>query len=744
LLERTAKSVSRLFLETLSLFLVCCVLLHLRVSAKSPNCCELRHPQAPAVLCVGESLSAAWPSVHVPQAFVIVQRGSARLEVVALVPELRTSVGRAPTNRIVIADPKCSRQHCEFYARDGRWFVRDLESRNGILIDGRRIDQEWELEVGQTVAIGACTLLFTDREPQEESQRSTLDTLPFSVIERKTGTKYDAPPGHPVVSPGRHGVAELFRLAQAMAAARDIPELTSSVLEGLIRGTNAQLGAILLLPPDCEDAGAELLRPAAIKGTSDIQRPEFSEYLSELVLTDREALLVHDVEHHPALIDRQSLEVLSARSAICVPIRSRDDVLGVIHLYSTDPAHPLNPDQLEFTLAIADHLASHLLSLRERQQLEESVAQAQTANKELVDQLGVETELIGASEALQKVRRAIGRVAPTDATVLIRGESGVGKELVARAVHFNSERKAGPFVCINCAALTESLLESELFGHEKGAFTGAAGQKAGKFEQAHGGTLFLDEIGEMHPDLQAKFLRVLEGQPFERVGGGKPIIVDVRVVTATNRHLEQAVRDGRFRSDLYFRLQVIEIVVPPLRDHPQDIVLIAHHFLQRFARKARVRVKGFSREALDKLLGYTWPGNVRELRNVVERAVILADHDLLMPGDLTLAGIDIARPMVPPASAAASQAEPPVDRPTEPGDRPLAVPPPIDLNAALQRFVGEEIPIDELDRRYLHAVLEHCDWNKSQAARMLGIERTTLDRRLKKYGMRRPDGFDDD
>lgn len=670
------------------------------------------------------------------------QRGSARLEVVPLAPELRTTVGRAPTNRIVIADPKCSRQHCEFYVRDNRWFVRDLESRNGILIDGRRVDQEWELEVGQAVGIGACTLLFTDREPQDEPQRSTLDTMPFSVIERKTGTKFDVPQGQPPVPSGRHGVAELFRLAQAMAAARSVPELTGTVLDGLIRGTNAQLGAILLLPAECTEPGAELLQAAAIKGPPEIERPEFSEYLSEMVLTDREALLVHDVDQHPALIDRHSLKVLSARSAICVPIRWREDVLGLVHLYSTDPDRPLNAEQLEFALAIADHFAAHLSSLRERQHLEESIAQAQTANKELVDQLGVETELIGASEALQKVRRAIGRVAPTDATVLIRGESGVGKELVARAVHFNSERKGGPFVCINCAALTESLLESELFGHEKGAFTGAAGQKAGKFEQAHGGTLFLDEIGEMQPDLQAKFLRVLEGQPFERVGGGKPIIVDVRVVTATNRHLEQAVREGRFRSDLYFRLQVIEIVVPPLREHTQDLVLIAHHFLQRFARKARVRVKGFSREALDKLLAYNWPGNVRELRNVVERAVILADHDLLMPGDITLAGIDVSRPVVPTPRALPA-AEPSADRPTEPGDRPLSTPP-IDLNAALLRFVGDEIPIDELDRRYLQAVLEHCDWNKSQAARVLGIERTTLDRRLKKYGMRRGDGLDDD
>ncbi len=662
----------------------------------------------------------------------------------SLSPDLRTTVGRAPSNQIVLADPKCSRQHCEFYVREGQWFVRDLESRNGITVDGRRVDQEWELEVGQAVGIGACTLVFTDHEPNDEPQRSTMATLPFSVIERKTGTRYDAPAGRAVVPPGRHGVAELFRLAQAMTAARNLTELTESVLEGLLRGTNAQLGAVLLLPPECLEPSTELLQPVAVKGPPDVEQPPFSDYLSELVLSDREALLVHDVSEHSSLIDRQSLHELSARSAICAPIRNQEDVLGVIHLYTTDVAHPLDAEQLEFTLALADHFAAHLGAMRERMELERTVSRAQTVNRELVDQLGVETELIGASEALQKVRRAIARVAPTDATVLIRGESGVGKELVARAVHFNSERKEGPFVCINCAALTESLLESELFGHEKGAFTGAAGQKAGKFEQADGGTLFLDEIGEMQADLQAKFLRVLEGQPFERVGGGKPIIVDVRVVTATNRHLEQAVREGRFRSDLYFRLQVIEITVPPLREHPQDIVLIAHHFLHRFARKARVPVKGFSREALDKMLNYSWPGNVRELRNVVERAVILSDHDLLKPEDITLAGIDVSRLQTPAAASPAPPTEPPADRPTEPGDRPLArTASEIDVADALDRFVEDEIPLDDLDRRYLEAVLERCDWNKSQAARILGIERTTLDRRLKKYGMRRPDGNDD-
>jgi Nif-specific regulatory protein len=451
------------------------------------------------------------------------------------------------------------------------------------------------------------------------------------------------------------------------------------------------------------------------------------------VFSDREAVLVHDLAGHEVLAERQSLSGLAPHSAICAPIRSNESMLGIIHLYAADTAQALDADQLEFALAVADQMAGPLTALRDKLRLQADIDRVEGVSRELQRQLEIETELIGESEELNKVRRAIGRVAPTHATVLIRGESGVGKELVARAVHYNSDRRAGPFICVNCAALTESLLESELFGHEKGAFTGAVAQKAGKFEQSDGGTLFLDEIGEMHPDLQAKFLRVLEGQPFERVGGGKAITVDVRVVTATNRNLEQAVREGHFRSDLYYRLQVIEVRIPPLREHPEDIVLIAHHFLQRFARKARVRVRGFSREALDILQRHHWPGNVRELRNVVERAVILTDHDLLLPEDITLSHVELGPQRDPPP------AEPAGERPTEPGpvgERSSAGA--IDVSAAVTRILQDEWTLDELDDRYIHAVLERWNWNKSQAARVLGIERTTLDRRLKRYGRQRP------
>src|SRR5262249_12651245 len=231
--------------------------------------------------------------------------------------------------------------------------------------------------------------------------------------------------------------------------------------------------------------------------------------------------------------------------------------------------------------------------------------------------------------------------------------SGVGKELVARAIHYSSPRRDGPFVCLNCAALTETLLESELFGHEKGAFTGATDKKIGKFEAADTGTIFLDEIGEMNSGTQAKFLRVLEGHPFERVGGSTPIRVNVRVVAATNQSLEQGIQNGTFRRDLFYRLQVIEIRVAPLRERREDIPLLAEHFLRRFVRETGRKIKGFTQAALQKMEEYHWPGNVRELRNVVERAVALSIGPVLDAGDIWLSSLEAGGPVPIPSPVVA-------------------------------------------------------------------------------------------
>ncbi len=326
-------------------------------------------------------------------------------------------------------------------------------------------------------------------------------------------------------------------------------------------------------------------------------------------------------------------------------------------------------------------------------------------NAWLKQRLGEESRMVGESPQLAAIVEQIKRVATTKATVLVRGESGAGKELVARAIHDASDRVGKPFICLNCAALSETLLESELFGHEKGAFTGATERKAGKFEAADGGTLVLDEIGEMSPAIQAKFLRVLEGHPFERVGGSKRIRVDVRVVAATNRNLEDAVSSGDFRRDLYFRLKVVEILVPPLRKRRADIEPLARHFLARFAGETGRRVRDFTPEALEALKTYNWPGNIREMRNVIERAVVLSHGELIERSELALSQL-----------------------PT-PGDTGRH---PVDTRSA---YKPESL--DDVEKRHILATIEAAGGNKTKAASILGIERSTLDRKLTRWAKRR-------
>jgi len=266
----------------------------------------------------------------------------------------------------------------------------------------------------------------------------------------------------------------------------------------------------------------------------------------------------------------------------------------------------------------------------------------ESENQRLLSEIDIDHDMIGESAKMKAVYQFIGRVAPTEATVLILGESGTGKELAARAIHRNSARADKPFVAINCAALTETLLESEMFGHEKGSFTGAIAQKKGKIEVAAGGTLFLDEIGEMPLSMQAKLLRVLQEREFERVGGTRTIPADIRLMTATNRELEDLARSGAFRQDLYYRLNVVSFQMPPLRDRRDDIPLLASYFIRKHAEKCKRKVAGLSGKARQCLQNYDWPGNVRELENAIERAVVLGSSDQILPEDLPEALLDTA------------------------------------------------------------------------------------------------------
>ncbi len=657
-------------------------------------------------------------------AFLLTWDGAIWRDVVRLRHGQVTTIGRSATNRIVLQDDACSRNHCEVLYSGGEWRVRDLGSRNGTTINGRRVNGDTPIESGDVIGIGDCRLAFTTNlestqlsppdiaTPGDRVTSATataVDSVKEPSILHRTATPEFLTPGSGQRPDANYAaeLAKLYRLGLEMGTARTRQQLTEVVLASLARETVASISAILLAGPDASPKPAPAdLQVVAYDSRKDLPYRRVSDNLSRVVLSKREAILARDVGDDNQLSFFDSLGEMKALSVICAPIIAPDRVLGLIHLYSTNPDNPLDKHDLEFTLAVSNQLAVSLIQLQERDSLQTGLTQARNENRTLRAQLTEEQTLIGETSSVINLRERLSLIAETDASVLIRGESGCGKELIARSIHQQSPRCNGPFVCVNCAALNESLLESELFGHEKGAFTGAIERKIGRFEQADGGTLFLDEVGEMSPSIQAKFLRVLEGSAFERIGGRKPIQVNVRIVAATNRDLEEAVEDGEFRKDLYFRLQVAEITASPLRERRNDIELLANAFLQKFVQKTGRVIKGFTEDAMNLLRDYNWPGNVRELQNTIERTVILCRNELVRAADIQLSSL---------------------------GTRASA-------SAADRTATGEyrELSMADIEQEHILATLEHTGWNKSRASQILGIERSTLDRKLKRYHVPKP------
>ncbi|MFO0807076.1 MAG: sigma 54-interacting transcriptional regulator [Gemmataceae bacterium] len=633
-------------------------------------------------------------------AYLVVRQDDGYGDVFHLQGGARYTLGRAATNRCVLKDELCSREHAEVYRGEDRWFVRDLGSLNGTRLNGIPVTTEHTLEPQDEIHLGRSRLIFVEdmKDLPDVSRKGRKPDDTLAIRKRLNETRYLKDAAATVYEPrdARHAVerdlALLYQLALKMGSASTSADLVSIVLDGLLEAIPAEVGAILSVTAEGRDL--ELL---AYRHRDPVVQTyhKVSQFVSSEVLSTHEAVLAEDVSRHEDYAKRESLAELRASSLICAPILFNDQVLGLIHLYSIKPERGLDSEDLEFAVAVATQLGSALHQLKLRQDLT-------AENLALKDSLRVESELVGESKSIRDIESQIAKVAATSATVLVRGESGVGKELVARAIHFSSPRKSGPFVCLNCAALTETLLESELFGHEKGAFTGATEKMVGKFEAADRGTIFLDEIGEMSTGTQAKFLRVLEGHPYERVGGNTPIKVNVRVVAATNQPLEQNVRAGTFRRDLFFRLQVVEIVVPPLRDRRGDVPVLADHFLKRFVRETGRRIRGFTQAAHAKLRDHDWPGNVRELRNVIERSVALSTGTILDADDIWLTSLDLAASNVPAV---------------EVGYRPLS--------------------IADMEKVHILETLNFTDWNKSRSAEILGIERSTLDRKIKLYELQR-------
>ncbi|MFM8252931.1 MAG: sigma 54-interacting transcriptional regulator [Planctomycetota bacterium] len=676
------------------------------------------------------------------QAYLVIREGSKWTDVLRLTPGRTTTVGRATTNQIVIKDDRCSRYHSEIFHDKGHWTVRDLDSRNGTLINDQRFTGDYQLKPRDIITIAHVQLAFFDdlnqvfqessagqAGPRVDAAPGTAPTAippplgepetgeidleggpdeqerPAAITHRANHNRFLKPAGQDDLRGERMGqiAAKLYRLASDMARQADVAQVARVALDGLIEGTHVDAGGILLVAPKMKgDQPASELQLIASRSNRRPNYHRVSKFLAEMVLRDGEGILARNVAEDQALGSPDSHGEIHSTGVICAPIRRDGRTIGLVHLYSTVTERSPDAEDLEFTLAVADNLAVALASLARAQELAENLSQKQSEILQLRSRLGAESELIGSSAAMLDIQQKILQAAPSRATVLIRGESGVGKELVARAIHFNSPRKKGPFVCLNCAALTESLLESELFGHEKGAFTGATDRKIGKFEASHQGTLVLDEIGEMSLAIQAKFLRVLEGHPFERVGGNQPIKVDVRVIAATNRDLERAVQEKQFRADLFFRLRVIEIQVPALRKRADDMLELAAHFVKRFSQETGRKVTGFTPDAIQLLRTYRWPGNVRELKNVIERAVVLSHQELLRPEDLILTSLATA---------------------SESGE------------AIVAQSVEEYQPLslEEVERRHILQTLQSTGWNKSRAAAILGIERTTLDRKIHRY-----------
>lgn len=545
----------------------------------------------------------------------------------------KITLGRLPANQICLPEQGVSRQHCVFETEGERVILRDLDSRNGTRVNGLPVLQR-VLEDGDVIEVGDSQFMFLRYERVAEAASASV-TIQETDLETAVILKMPRaePPQASVAGPGARDADAarksrdldvLLKINHALHRVRELEPLERQLLAMIFEVIPAGRAAILLAgdTPDEWDCTFGLWRG------EDGQRPvEVSRTVLRQVMSEGFGILSMDTQSDPAMRESESLHKARVRAVLCAPLTVFDQFIGVIYLDASDRAYGFDRDHLALLTGIAGVAAPALEKMRR-------VAVLEKENRRLIEEVRVQHNMVGESERIRNVQRFIAKAAPAESTVLIQGESGTGKELVARAIHYMSPRAAKPFVAINCAAIPESLLEAELFGHERGAFTGAVGLKRGKIELASGGTLFLDEIGELAPALQAKLLRVLQEHTFERVGGTQLIHADLRVVAATNRNLEDAIRSGAFRQDLFFRLNVVSVTLPALRERREDIPLLASYFIAKISGHSGRRVRGISHKAKACLLSYDWPGNVRELENAIERAIVLGSGEVIEIEDL--------------------------------------------------------------------------------------------------------------
>jgi len=541
-------------------------------------------------------------------------------------------IGRDTTSHIHLSDPMVSRKHCRIRREGDGWNLRDEKSSNGTLVNDLPV-RERRLSNGDFIRIGDSQFLvvLSEDQPAESpakvqlaDNRSVTNTTIKLLPNEAIYLHHDKVASLPATERLARNLNSLLRISRVIGQIRELPKLQQQLMELIFEIIPAEMSAIILSKNRFvqSDTSTWFGRQKTGGGSISVSRT-----VVDRVMQGGEAILSNDISENQSLRGVESLVVSQTQSLLCVPLVLYDQVLGVIYLDTKNPDSRFDEDHLQLLTAIAGISAVAFDNVIQLELLKSDA-------ERLKAEINLGQDMIGESEPMRAVYQLISRVAPADSTVLIRGESGTGKELAARAIHNTSPRVDKLFFAINCAGLSDTLLESDLFGHEKGAFTGAVAQKKGKLELADGGTVFLDEMGELPLPLQAKLLRVLQAREFERVGGTRTIKVDIRLIAATNRDLETAIKNGGFRADLYYRLNVVSLTMPALRDRRDDILLLAQYFALKYSRKCKRRVRGLTPTAKALLAGYDWPGNVRELENVIERAVVLGSTEMIQPEDL--------------------------------------------------------------------------------------------------------------